>query len=217
MADAQSYLNNAGMAMGAGAFGSGLGSIFGSSGDNPYNAANKYLQQIPGAIGPYYNPYINAGREALPGLMQQYGNLINDPSSVMNKIGAGYHESPGYQFQFQQGMNAANNAAAAGGMSGTPAAQYNAANMATGLANQDYYNYLHNALGQYGLGLSGEADINQMGYNAADQYAGALGAGLMNQGNLAFSGAAAQNQAQGSGWGNILGGIGALGAFGGLF
>lgn len=216
MAYSDQSFNNSGQAMGWGEIGAGLAGMFTGGGNNPYDAANKYLNQIPGAISPYYNPYINAGRGALPQLQQQYGNLMNDPTGMMNKIGAGYQQSPGYQFQVNQAMNAANNSAAAGGMSGTPAAQYNAANMVGQLANQDYYNYVTRGLNQYGLGLSGEAGINQMGYNAATDYAGALANGLMNQGNLAFSGAAAQNQQQGSQWGDIIGGIGSLAAFGGL-
>lgn len=202
-----------GVASGIGGIGAGIGSMLGGGGNNSYDDASKYFNQVPGTISPYFQPYINAGQQALPQLQQQYGNLINDPTGLMNQIGSGYQQSPGYQFQTQQGMNAVNNAAASGGMSGTPANQYNAANMVNGLANQDYYNYLNHGLSQYGAGLQGLSGINQMGYNASDQLAGGLANSLMNQGNLAFSGAASQNQNQGSQWGELFGGIGTLAAF----
>lgn len=206
-------LTQFGIASGLGGLGAGAGSFLFGNNNNPYDDASKYFNKIPGTISPYFNPYINAGRQALPELQGQYNNLINDPTGMMNKIGSGYQQSPGYQFQVQQAMNAANNAAAAGGMLGTPANQYNAANMVGQLANQDYYNYLNHGLSMYGMGLEGMGGINNMGYGASDTLAGALGNSLMNQGNLAFSGAAAQNQAQGSQWGDILGGLGTLAAF----
>jgi len=206
-------LTRFGVGTGVGGLGAGVGALLFGNNNDPYGDAAKYFNQIPGKTSPYFNPYINAGLNSLPTLTGQFNNLINDPAGVMNKVGAGYQESPGYQFQLKQGLNAANNAAAAGGMLGTPANQYNAASFATGLANQDYYNYLNHALGQYQLGVNGLNNINNMGYNASDTLAGIIGNSLMNQGNLAFSSAAAKNQAEGSEWGDIMGGIGTLAAF----
>lgn len=216
----------------------GLMGGFGGGDDNPYDAAKKYYNQIPGTIKPYFQPYINAGQDALGKLQGQYGNLLgnyngiqgqynqlmNDPNGFLNKIGSGYQQSPGFQWQMNQGMNAANNAAAAGGMAGSPQHQQQAATMAEGLANQDYYNYLNKALGMYGLGLQGNTNLygaglsglqglNLMGYNASDQLAGGLANALMNQGNLAFAGSAAQNQSQGDMWGDLMGGAASLAAF----
>lgn len=206
-------LQNFGIASGIGGLGAGLMGLFGGGASNPYDSASKYFDKIPGTISPYFQPYINAGQGAMGQLQDQYGKLINDPAAMMGKIGQGYQQSPGFDWQMKQGMNAANNAAAAGGMAGSPQHQQQAATMATGLANQDYYNYLSRALGMYNTGLSGLSGINQMGYNASDQLAGGLANSLMNQGNLAYSGQAAQNQSQGSMWGDIFGGAGALAAF----
>jgi hypothetical protein len=203
----------AGMAQGIGSLAAGIGSMFGGNDNNPYDEASKYYNKIPGEIKPYYDPYINAGRGALGRTQQEYGNLLNDPTSMMNKIGAGYHQSPGYQFQMQQGMNGVNNAAGAGGMLGTPAHQFNAASFANGLANQDYYNYMQQGLGQYGMGLNGMQHISDQGYNASNELANSLGSNLMNQGNMAFSGAAANNQSRGQGWGDMIGGAASLLAF----
>jgi len=49
---------------------------------------------------------------------QLYAN--NDPDGLYSKLGQGYKESPGYQFKLKQAMMAGDNAAAAGGMAGTP-------------------------------------------------------------------------------------------------
>lgn len=206
---------NFGVGAGLAGIGSGLAGLFGGGGKNPYDSAKGYYDQIPGTMSPYFNPYIDAGRSALGQTQGQFGNLINDPSAMYNKIAGGYHQSPGFQWQMGQGMNAAGNAAASGGMAGSPQHQQQAATMAEGLANQDFQNYMSQALGLYGTGLSGMQNINQMGYNASNELAGGLSNNLMNQGNMAFAGQAAQNQSRGSSWGNIFGGLGSL--IGGLF
>lgn len=223
-----------GKVAGIGGLGAGLAGLFGG-GDNPYDAASEYYNKIPSTISPYFNPYINAGRGALSQLQGQYGNLLgnysgvqgqynqlmNDPNAFISKIGAGYKQSPGFQWQMNQGMNAANNAAAAGGMAGSPQHQQQASTMAEGIANQDYYNYMRQAMGAYNTGLSGNVGlygagmsglqgINQMGYGASNELGNDLASSLMNQGNLAYSGQAAQNQSNGSNWGDIFGGLAAM-------
>jgi hypothetical protein len=209
----QDQFNTFGRSAGLAGIGAGIGGMFAGGGHDPYQAAAGYFDKIPSTIQPYFQPYINAGQQALPQLQSHYGNLLNDPTHMMNQIGAGYQQSPGYQFQMNQGMNAVNNAAAAGGMLGTPSHEFDAASMASGLANQDYYNYINHGLQQYQTGLAGTENLNQTGYNASDNLAGALANNLMTQGNMRFSGAAAQNQSQGSNWGNLLGGLGTLAAF----
>ena len=179
-------------------------SMFGGGGNDPYKDASKYYNQIPGTITPHFQPYIDAGKGALGQLQGQYGNLINDPGSIYNKLGAGYKESPGFQFQMNQGLGAINNAAAAGGLQGAPQHQQQAGQLANNLANQDFNNYLGNMMGLYGKGLSGMGDINQMGYGASTGLGQLLGSNLMNQGNMALSGGAARNQGQGANFGNLL-------------
>lgn len=177
---------------------------------NPAEAASPFFNQIPGTIKPYYDPYISAGKESLGSLMGQYRNLINDPESMLKKVGRGFQQSPGYQYQFNQAMNASNNAAAAGGMLGTPFHQQNSATLANNLANQDYYNYLGNVLGLYDKGLGGMEGINQKGFGASDTLAQALAANLMNQGNLAYAGAEHENAQTGDLFSGVMKGIGSL-------
>lgn len=195
---------------GLGGLASGL---MGGGGDNPYDAARSSYDKIPGTISPYYNPYIQAGQGALGQLQGQYGSLLNDPSAFYNKMASGYSQSPGFQWQLGQGMNAANNAAAAGGMLGSPQHQQQAATMAEGLANQDFMNYLRSTMGMYGMGLEGMQGLNTMGYGASNELAQSLANALMSQGNLSFAGTAAQNQQRGQSMGDIFGGLATLAAF----
>ncbi len=171
---------------------------------NPADPAMQYLNQIPGTMTPYYQPYIDAGKQSLSTLMGQYGSLINDPTSIMNKLGAGYKQSPGYQFNMSQAMNGINNAEASGGMLGTPSHQQWAGQMAGDIASQDYNNYLHNMMGLYGQGLSGMNDINHLGYTAANDLASALASNLQNQSGLAFQGQANKNQQDSDSMGNLI-------------
>lgn len=189
-----------------------LSGLFGG-GDytNPADAAKPYLDQIPGVLQQYYSPYVDSGKRALGTLEGQYNDLISDPNSKFSQFASQFSQSPGYQFQYNQGMNAANNAAASGGMLGTPYHQQNASSMASNLANQDFYNYMKNILGMYGQGLGGMEGINQLGFQGAQGLAGGLSSNLMNQGGLAFQGQANQNQmsADKSGaMGNLIGMVG---------
>lgn len=178
-----------------------LASLFGGKGGfdmssmtNPANAASNFYGQIPGAAGGYYQPYIGAGKTALNTLMDQYGQLTSNPGAVYGRLGEGFQQSPGYQWQQDQALGAANRAASASGMIGTPAAQQAAATTASQLANQDFNNYMNRVGGMYNTGLQGYGNINQMGYNASDAMANMLANSLASQGQLAYQGADTQNQ-----------------------
>lgn len=220
------------MAGGIGGIASGLFNMFGGN-QNPYDAASQYYNQIPGMLNNTYNPYIHAGMGALPGmqqyenrgnvagnnLMNQYSQMTNNPGGLVNKLGASFHQSPGYAFQVQQSLNAANRAAAAGGMAGSPEEQQNIATTTNQLANQDYYNYLNHATQMYGAGIQGMQgterlganmvqDLYGAGANASNNLAQNLGSAYMNQGNMAYGSANFNNQMMGGGIGQMLGGIG---------
>lgn len=203
------YGNGIGDMIGAGLMGWGMGNY-----NNPASSGMPYLNQIPGMLNNTFSPYINAGMSALPQLQKQYGNLINNPTGIMNGIGKTFQQSPGYQFQTQQAMNAANRAAAAGGMLGTPQEQQNIAGTVNGMANQDYYNYLNHGLGLYQTGLQGMGDLYHTGYNASSNLGEDLASSLMSQANLAYAGQADQNQMMQGGLGDIggliSGGLGAI-------
>jgi hypothetical protein len=172
---------------------------------NPADSAMQYFNQIPGTMSPYYQPYINSGQNALNTLNTQYSNSVNDPTGEMNNIGRGYQQSPGYQYQVDQATGAANRAAAAGGMVGSPAEQQTLAGNINQMANQDYYGYVDRGMQNYNAGIQGFQGLNTQGYNASNELAQSLAAALMSQGQLAYAGQANQNMQQGGNQGAAMG------------
>lgn len=185
-------------------------SIFGTN--DPGKGAMKYLNQIPGMAQNAFNPYIQAGNRQLPGLEDQYSQLINDPGARMNQISSGYQQSPGYQFAVQQALQGSGNAAAAGGMAGSPQHEQQNMTLANNLANQDYNQYLQNALGMYGQGLQGSQGLYNTGYNASNSLADMLANVYGSQANLGYAGGANQNAAKSGLWGGLFGLGGQLGS-----
>lgn len=200
---------NPGMISGIGQALGGIGSLFGNKKyTDPSDSANNYLNQIPGQMSPYYQPFINSGQDALGKLKGKYGQLMDDPGELFNQLGGGYKESPGYQFALQQALNAGNNAQAAGGMLGTPQNQQMNMDTASSLASKDYNDYIKNILGLFGSGLQGEQGLENQGYDASTSYGNMLGSVLGQQANNAFNSQQAKNAGQGQGWSNIFSGAG---------
>ena len=187
--------------LGGGGF---LGGLFGG-GNNAQDAGNQYYNQIPDVLKQYLGPYADRGNQVYPGLQSQYNNLLNDPGGMLNKFGQGYQQSPGYKFQVNQATGAANNAASAGGMLGSPQHQQNTASMVNNLANQDFNQYLGNVLNMYGRGLGGEQNIYNAGAGVSSQLGEDLGNSLMNQGNMAYSNAINKNQSAQQMMGMLMG------------
>ena len=180
---------------------------------DPDDQASQTLEQIPGTITPYYQPYINAGQQSMGALGNQYSQLIGNnystlqnsliqmltnPAGVMSSIGSNYQESPGYQWELDQSEAAGENAAAAGGYSGTPQDQQFQEQTAEGLADQDFSKYMKTALGvskeglkgmgqMYGAGLRGTQKMNQMGYDASNQLAQGLAQYLTQLSQMQYS------------------------------
>ena len=186
---------------------------------NPGDQASKDLQQIPGQVQPYYQPYINAGNQSMSALGNQiasllgggsqlqgaYGSMISNPGAYLNSIGAGYQQSPGYQYELQQGQDSVSNAAASGGYVGTPQEQQYMANTTEGIANQDYNDWLNHTMnilqmgiggaqGMYNTGFSGAQDMSHLGYDASNSMAETIAQSLMQQANLDYASQVNQNQ-----------------------
>lgn len=196
---------------GLGSLAGGLFGLFGKK-KNPMDEANKYLNQIPGQMQPYYQPYQQAGLDTLKQLQGEYGKLLGDPNAMYNKFAEGYKESPGYQFKLKQALGAGNNAAAAGGFAGSPEHEQLSMQTANDIASQDFNNYLSQIAGLYGQGLQGTQGLENQGYGANTDYANMLGQLLGQQGKMAYEGANAANTASGQNWGNIFGGLGQIGS-----
>lgn len=191
-------------------FGAGAGFLGGGKYKDPSKAAFPYLNQIPGILANTASPYSSAGVGALPTLQSQFGGLSQDPGARLNQIGAGYHESPGYNFAVQQAMQAARNAAASQGLAGSPQHEQQSAQLASNLANQDYNNWLQQALGLYGTGLSGEQNIYGIGAKAGIGLGQDIGNVLGTEAQYAYGGAAGRNQGQAQQRQNLFGTLGAF-------
>lgn len=192
-----------------------LSNLFGGGHhSNPANAAMPYINQIPGMTLPFMQPYFNAGVGALPGLQEQYGKLLNNPGSRLNEIGQNYQQSPGFKFALNQALQGAGHAAAAGGMAGSPQHEQENMGIATGLANQDYNNWLGQATGLYNTGLQGQAGLAGMGQQSGQQMADMIAQMLASQAGYGYAGQAAKNQQRSGLFGNLFG---ALGAFPGMY
>ena len=195
--------------------GSGIGSMIGGLGQkNLFNGSNEYLKQIMPLLQQMYQPYVDKGQGALNKTYDEYGKLINDPSAMYNKIASGYTQSPGYQFNLQQGTNGINNAAAAGGFIGSPAEQQQMGQMSSNLASQDFNNYMGQATGLYNTGLSGMNGVSQQGFNASQGIANGGIDAMKMQAALKYAQTMASNQSSSG----LLGGLGSLlgGAVGSL-
>jgi len=193
---------------GLGSIGQGLLDIFGKK-KNPADTANKYISQIPGTYEKYLSPYIQAGQGALPELQNQYKDLLG--GNVYNKLGEGYKESPGYKFKLSQALQAAEHANAAGGMLGTPAHEMQNMQLANDISSQDFENYLNHQIGLYGMGLQGEQNLGNMGFQSSNSMADAISNALTQQAGYGYSGAAGQNSTRAQGFGNIGAGFGQIG------
>lgn len=194
----------------------GQGLFGGKGGRNPASAANPYLDQIPDTIKPYYQPYINAGMEAMPQLQKQFGQMMNDPGAMYNKLGQGYTQSPGYQWRLGQGQESINNAMASRGMSGTPEHGQQAGQLAENMAGADFDKYLGHLLGIQQGGLTGMSGLETQGYNASGDLATSLANYLQGKAGYAYAGQAGQNQQQAQKQSNMFGGLGAIGSMLGM-
>lgn len=197
-----------------------LSRLFGG-GKNPADAARPYLDQIPGVAHQTYDPYISEGRGASQRVGSEYGDLLDNPTALIDKIMGNYHPSEGYNFEKTQLQKELKNASAAGGIAGTEYDVMRQGQGIQGLLSKDMEKYLQNALGLYRTGLTGEQGIADTGYKANEGLGTALGNNLSSQAGLAFKGQSEQNaqrtaligaiaKALGAGAGAIFGPGGAL-------
>jgi len=197
------------------AIGGGVGflsSLFGGNDEkDPMEEANKWYSQIPGQLHQGYDPAIQAGGRALPQIESQYGQLMQDPNSIISRLGAGYTKSPGYDFRMGEAQRGIMNQMAAGGMQGTPEAQQLAGQKAQQLAGEDYDSYMNRIMGMYGTGLSGMGSLAQGGLNAGTSLADQLATLLGHQGTMAYQGALNENQQGRDQQGNMFSGLGMAG------
>lgn len=160
--------------------------------DDPQKDANKYMDQIPGIGKQYYNPFIDRGARAGNNLEGEYGKMMN-PTSFMDDIMKNYQMSQGATYERDKLGKGIGATAAAGGFAGTPEHQTEYGEMAGKIMSGDMQQYLQNALGIYGKGMSGEENFFNKGYDASSSLADLLGGNLASQGGLAFKAASDRN------------------------
>lgn len=108
-------------------------------------------------------PYNVAGGHAVDLL----NGRINELTSPVNMDEATLRNTPGYQFNLQQGTKAAQNSASARGLGLSGAAIKGATNYATGLADSTYQNQFQNAITNQGNAYNRLLSLAGLGENAA--------------------------------------------------
>lgn len=142
--------------------GTGMPTTMAAHGENPGQMQGLGSGQPFGMTGGATTPmgYLGQIQTMLPQYFQPYQRML-DPTQMMQEFGGQYTQSPGYQYQLSQALKAGGQAAAAGGMAGSPMQQQQAMQTAQGLAGQDYYNYLDRALGLYQTGAGGYRGLGE--------------------------------------------------------
>jgi len=162
------------------------------AGDNALRAQNsareiadKELQDAFTTQQGYFNPYLNAGKDALTQLSGAGGQF-------------NFEADPSYQFRLSEGMKALTNAAAARGMNRSGATIKALGGYNQNMASQEYgnafnrFNTNRNALFQLaGMGQGAAGSLS--GY--AGHYKDQVAANRMGYGNAAASNYIAQNNA----------------------
>ena len=132
------------------------------------------------------------------GMNPGVANLPGQTSNAMTQR-LGFQQTPGYQFQVQQANDAVQNRMAALGLAGSGDAMKALATTTSGLANQEYGNYLNRLAAMAGMGQTATQNNNAATMGAAN-----------NMSNIAMQGGnnrASSMLGQAQMWGNALGQI----------
>jgi hypothetical protein len=150
---------------------------------NPAKEAMKYQERIV--------PEANAP-------LQNYVQNAQNPGQTQNQFAQGFQQSPQYTYELSKALEAAEQAANAGGMGGSLQHQYDAMEAAQGIAHRGFQDYQQNNLGIYNAGLP-----------AAQLQSSNISHGLAQQANTAYNNRQYQNMFNA---GSILGPLGAVAA-----
>lgn len=125
-------------------------------------------------------PYNTAGQAATT----QLSNRLSDLTSPITMDENTLQNTPGYQFNLQQGLKGVQNSAAARGLGTSGAALKGAATYATGLADSTYQNQFSNAVTNQTNAYNRLMGVSTLGESAAAQtgaYGTQTGANIGNQ------------------------------------
>lgn len=146
------------------------------------------------------SPYMQTGRLANTAIQNATGLNTENPlmSSLLAPVSmneAQLQQTPGYQFNLQQGLKAVQNSAAARGLGVSGAAAKGAATYATGLADNTYQNQFANAVTNQTNQFNRLNTLSSGGQNAA---AGLGGIGQQTAANIASTTVGGANAAAAS-------------------
>lgn len=171
-----------------------VGNLFGGNASAGYDKAGSEMERLLGKAGENFNPYMDAGKNALP-QFQEWMKQYKNPQEFMQNVFSNYNMSPMAMNQMGQSQRAANQAASASGLTGSTAHMREAGNIANQATQNDMQQYLKNILGiggQYGQGLN---SLMGMGMQGAQGMGSLYGNNANALGQLYGGGAAAgQNQ-----------------------
>lgn len=162
---------------GAGALRAGLSTLFNQ---NPYKGSPQVANTL-NASASQYNPFVQGGTQAQNQLSNLYG--LNGQDAA-NSAQQDWQNTPGYQFQLNQGLGALQNSAAAQGglLNGNTGEALQ--NYGQGLAGTTYQQYLSNLQNQAGQGQNALGSQASLQGQAAQlqQQPGQYKANQLNQG-----------------------------------
>lgn len=172
---------------GAGIYGASAGAGAASGG---YNNAAGTIQGAVNNSGSYLSPFANGGASAVGA----YENLLGLGGQAPNF--AAFTNSPGFQFQKQQGDQAIQRAANASGNGFSTTTLAGLANYNSGLASTQYQQYLQNLYGLTQTGANAASAAGSQGITGASAIGNAqVGAGNANASGIAGSAGAVANLA----------------------
>lgn len=153
----------------------------------------------------YRAPWMNRNQPALGSRFQTQGTataapaqpLYPSPQNMPMTAKKGFTETPGYAFQVEEGEKGVLNNLAALGMKNSGAALKALTRFRTGVANQEYNNYLNRLSAAAGMGQAQTNTTNQVTQNAASN----IGQATMDAGAARASGYVGSANA----WGNAIG------------
>lgn len=185
-------------AAGVGVAGSVIGSAMQSSAiSDAQDKANAEQQRALDQARTDLAPYTAVGPQALSLVSDLSG--LNGAPAAQNAMASNFVQSPGYQYQLQQGLSAVDNGAAAKGLLRSGNTLRAEQELGNNLASQDYGSYInrlssilstgYNATAaQNGMSIQTAKDIATTDASAGKQQAGIIGSGFSGAENSIIGG-----------------------------
>ncbi len=146
-----------------GGFASGL--LGGWLGHNERKSYRNYANNLSN-LSQSYNPYMQAGQNAVGQYSSIAGNMARHPANLINQLSSGYENSPYQNTMLKNIAGAMNYNSATTGMLGSTSANAHLQEALAGQQNQFMQNYIRQGMQQQYMGLSGLSDLSHSGLNA---------------------------------------------------